>query len=254
MDKFLTSYLLIHSHFTILIKAMLYHFLIGINALSLTVQKFQIEFCPFQGQSFLISQVFWKLFGGSRLLGHPVYSPHMNGVAERFNRSAIEALRATIVDDNLDRVWWAEVLMAYTHVKNRLSQRLDSRGHRLLLKPQRDSKLGPVSKECILVGYSWNTKGYRVYDPDDDKIYNTVWEFKLFYAPIDRSVFVGFWFSLNNSASLDATKLKQAPFEAHGPGASNHSNFIIVGPTVREISPFWQRIAILELVEFSKDI
>uniref|UniRef100_T1INI0 Tc1-like transposase DDE domain-containing protein n=1 Tax=Strigamia maritima TaxID=126957 RepID=T1INI0_STRMM len=39
------------------ILAMLYHFLIGINALSLTVQKFQIEFCPFQGQSFLISQM-----------------------------------------------------------------------------------------------------------------------------------------------------------------------------------------------------
>uniref|UniRef100_T1IZH4 Integrase catalytic domain-containing protein n=1 Tax=Strigamia maritima TaxID=126957 RepID=T1IZH4_STRMM len=116
-----------------------------------------------------------------------IYSPHMNGVGERFNRSAIEALRATIVDDNLDQVWWAEVLMTYTHVKNRLRQRLlegqtpyerlfdrkpnihyfrviGSKCYRLLPKPQRDSKLGPVSKECILVG---------VYDPDDDKIYNT---------------------------------------------------------------------------------
>uniref|UniRef100_T1IME4 Retroviral polymerase SH3-like domain-containing protein n=1 Tax=Strigamia maritima TaxID=126957 RepID=T1IME4_STRMM len=45
--------------------------------------------------------------------------------------------------------------------------------YRLLPKVQRDSKLGDVSKECILVGYSWNTKGYRVYDPDKDKIYNT---------------------------------------------------------------------------------
>uniref|UniRef100_T1IRZ7 Retroviral polymerase SH3-like domain-containing protein n=1 Tax=Strigamia maritima TaxID=126957 RepID=T1IRZ7_STRMM len=86
--------------------------------------------------------------------------------------------------------------MAYTHVKNRLSQRLlegqtpyerlfdrkpnvhyfrviGLKCYRLLPKPQRDSKLGPVSKECILVGYSWNTKGYRICDPDDDKIYNT---------------------------------------------------------------------------------
>uniref|UniRef100_T1IQ33 CCHC-type domain-containing protein n=1 Tax=Strigamia maritima TaxID=126957 RepID=T1IQ33_STRMM len=67
--------------------------------------------------------------------------------------------------------------------------------------------------------------------------------------------FVGFRFSLNNSASFDATRLKQAPFEAHWPGASNHANFIIVGPTVHEISPFWQRTAILELLNMSeKDI
>uniref|UniRef100_T1IQH5 Retroviral polymerase SH3-like domain-containing protein n=1 Tax=Strigamia maritima TaxID=126957 RepID=T1IQH5_STRMM len=86
--------------------------------------------------------------------------------------------------------------MAFTHVKNRLAQKLlggltpyerifdrkpninyfrviGSRCYRLLPKVQRDSKLGDVSKECILVGYSWNTKGYRVYDPDEDKIYNT---------------------------------------------------------------------------------
>uniref|UniRef100_T1ITM6 Integrase catalytic domain-containing protein n=1 Tax=Strigamia maritima TaxID=126957 RepID=T1ITM6_STRMM len=120
----------------------------------------------------------------------------MNGVAERFNRSAIEALRTTIVDDNMDRMWWAEVLMAYIHVKNRLSQKLlegqtpyervfnrkpnthyfrviGSKCYRLLPKTQRDSKLGPVSKECILIGYSWNTKGYRIYDPEEDKVYNT---------------------------------------------------------------------------------
>uniref|UniRef100_T1IVV8 Integrase catalytic domain-containing protein n=1 Tax=Strigamia maritima TaxID=126957 RepID=T1IVV8_STRMM len=125
-----------------------------------------------------------------------IYSPHMNVVAERFNRSAIEALRATIVDDNMDRMWWAEVLMAYTHVKNRLSQKLlegqtpyervfnrkpnihyfrviGSKCYRLLPKTQRNSKLGPVSKECILIGYSWNTKGYRIYDPEEDKVYNT---------------------------------------------------------------------------------
>uniref|UniRef100_T1IKA4 Retroviral polymerase SH3-like domain-containing protein n=1 Tax=Strigamia maritima TaxID=126957 RepID=T1IKA4_STRMM len=48
-----------------------------------------------------------------------------------------------------------------------------SRCFRLLPKIQRDSKLGEVSTECILVGYSWNTRGYRVYDPSDDKIYNT---------------------------------------------------------------------------------
>uniref|UniRef100_T1IN35 Retroviral polymerase SH3-like domain-containing protein n=1 Tax=Strigamia maritima TaxID=126957 RepID=T1IN35_STRMM len=93
-------------------------------------------------------------------------------------------------------MWWAEVLMAYTHVKNRLSQKLlegqtpyervfnrkpnihyfrviGSKCYRLLPKTQRDSKLGPVSKECILIGYSWNTKGYRVYDPEEDKVYNT---------------------------------------------------------------------------------
>uniref|UniRef100_T1IJ40 Retroviral polymerase SH3-like domain-containing protein n=1 Tax=Strigamia maritima TaxID=126957 RepID=T1IJ40_STRMM len=81
--------------------------------------------------------------------------------------------------------------MTFTHVKNRLAQKLlggltpyerifDRKltsiifvCYRLLPKVQRDSKLGDVSKECILVGYSWNTKGYRVYDPDEDKIYNT---------------------------------------------------------------------------------
>uniref|UniRef100_T1IUV7 Uncharacterized protein n=1 Tax=Strigamia maritima TaxID=126957 RepID=T1IUV7_STRMM len=65
-------------------------------------------------------------------------------------------------------------------------------------------------------------------------------------------VFVGFRFSLNNSTSFEATRLKQAPLEAHEPGASNHANFIVVGQTVREVSPFWQRTAILEFVEFSR--
>uniref|UniRef100_T1IYF7 Reverse transcriptase Ty1/copia-type domain-containing protein n=1 Tax=Strigamia maritima TaxID=126957 RepID=T1IYF7_STRMM len=50
---------------------------------------------------------------------------------------------------------------------------IGSKCFRLLLKSQRDTKLGPVSKECILVGYCWHTKGYRVYDPEDDKLYNT---------------------------------------------------------------------------------
>uniref|UniRef100_T1IRG2 Uncharacterized protein n=1 Tax=Strigamia maritima TaxID=126957 RepID=T1IRG2_STRMM len=62
--------------------------------------------------------------------------------------------------------------------------------------------------------------------------------------------FVGFRLSLNNSASFGATELKQAPFEAHGPGASNHANLIVVGLTVREIPPFWQRTALLEFVEY----
>uniref|UniRef100_T1IRC2 Retroviral polymerase SH3-like domain-containing protein n=1 Tax=Strigamia maritima TaxID=126957 RepID=T1IRC2_STRMM len=117
-----------------------------------------------------------------------IYSLHMNGVAERFNRSAIEALRTTIVDDNMDRIWWAEVLMAYTRVKNRLSQKLlegqtlyervfnrkpNIHYFRVIGSKCYHSKLGPVSKECILIGYSWNTKGYRVYNPDEDKVYNT---------------------------------------------------------------------------------
>uniref|UniRef100_T1IMN5 MBD domain-containing protein n=1 Tax=Strigamia maritima TaxID=126957 RepID=T1IMN5_STRMM len=66
----------------------------------------------------------------------------MNGVAERFNWSAIEALRTTIVDDNMDRMWWAEVLMAYTHVKNRLSQKLlegQTPYERVVVKDERQS-------------------------------------------------------------------------------------------------------------------
>uniref|UniRef100_T1IXZ8 Mutator-like transposase domain-containing protein n=1 Tax=Strigamia maritima TaxID=126957 RepID=T1IXZ8_STRMM len=71
------------------------------------------------------------------------------------------------------------------------------------------------------------------------------------FLSCDRKFSVGFRLSLNNSANFGVTKMKQAPFEAHGSGASNHANFIIVGPTVREISPFWQRTAILEFMEFS---
>uniref|UniRef100_T1IYA1 Uncharacterized protein n=1 Tax=Strigamia maritima TaxID=126957 RepID=T1IYA1_STRMM len=85
-----------------------------------------------------------------------IYSPHMNGLSQKLLEGQTP----------YERVFNRKPNIHYFRV-------IGSKCYRLLSKTQRDSKLGPVSKECILIGYSWNTKAYRIYDPEEDKVYNT---------------------------------------------------------------------------------
>ncbi|GBM54663.1 Retrovirus-related Pol polyprotein from transposon TNT 1-94 [Araneus ventricosus] len=46
------------------------------------------------------------------------YTPELNGIAERFNRSSMEAARTMLQDSGLQPRFWAEALHAYVHTKN----------------------------------------------------------------------------------------------------------------------------------------
>lgn len=63
---------------------------------------------------------FCKDVGIKRELTTP-YNPQQNGVAERKNRTILEAVKTMIHDQDLPRCLWAEAAMAAVYVQNRLS-------------------------------------------------------------------------------------------------------------------------------------
>ena len=63
---------------------------------------------------------FCKDVGIKRELTTP-YNPQQNGVAERKNRTIMEAVKTMIHDQDLPMCLWAEATMAVVYVQNRLS-------------------------------------------------------------------------------------------------------------------------------------
>ena len=124
------------------------------------------------------------------------YSPKMNGVAERLNRTMLEGARTVLIDSGLPKALWGEIANTVLYCKNRFPQRklgkktpfelftgkkpsvnhfrvigskcvvLDSPVHRA-------DKLNPKGWEGQLIGYAIETVGYRVWNPADRKIYES---------------------------------------------------------------------------------
>ena len=46
------------------------------------------------------------------------YSPQQNGVAERLNRTLVEAARSMLTHANLSNAFWAEAISTSTYVRN----------------------------------------------------------------------------------------------------------------------------------------
>lgn len=47
------------------------------------------------------------------------YSPEQNGIAERYNRTAMNGVRALLISPNIPAGFWGEALHAITYLKNR---------------------------------------------------------------------------------------------------------------------------------------
>ena len=124
------------------------------------------------------------------------YSPQMNGIAERYNRTLIEGTRALLADSGLAKPFWAELATAFNYIRNRSSHSkiggqtpygkfngkiptvrhfkiIGSRCTVLKAPPKRGDKLDPKGWEGILLGYAQETIGYRVWNPEDKKVYET---------------------------------------------------------------------------------
>ena len=120
-------------------------------------------------------------------------NPEQNGVAERMNRTLVEATRAMLINANLPQKFWAEALSTAAYLRNRSPTKAVSgmTPHELLTgeKPRVDGlrvfgcqsfahvpkderkKLDSKSRKCILLGYGATTKGYRLYDPLKKKVF-----------------------------------------------------------------------------------
>ncbi|KAL3662242.1 hypothetical protein V7S43_019078 [Phytophthora oleae] len=120
------------------------------------------------------------------------YSPQQNGVAERMNRTIMEKARSMLYYKGISTMWWAEAVSTSLYLINRSTTsshssmtpyelaftdkpRLDhlrvfgSIGYAHVDKAKR-TKLEPKSFKCMFLGYAENSKGYRVYDLESNKV------------------------------------------------------------------------------------
>jgi hypothetical protein len=147
-----------------------------------------LEFCHKEFEKYLVNL-------GIKMERTSTYSPQQNGVAERFNRTAIEGVRAMLQDSGLKPSFWAEALHAYVHIRNRCENKLHSKtpierwkGYKPSVRHFRifgslayahipgvkRNKLEPKAQLGIMVGYAVKTKGYRIWLPKDRKVIETI--------------------------------------------------------------------------------
>ncbi|MCO5587852.1 hypothetical protein L7F22_041804 [Adiantum nelumboides] len=141
----------------------------------------------------------FKDFLGKKGIKHQCtmpYTPQQNGVAERKNRSLMEMVRCMLKAKSLPHKLWMEAVACAAHV-------LMNRCPTCALKPitpyeswydkkpsvsylrvfgclayahipqQLRGKLDDKAVKCIFVGYSSGSKGYRLYNPATNKIFES---------------------------------------------------------------------------------
>ncbi|UYV81706.1 hypothetical protein LAZ67_20002059 [Cordylochernes scorpioides] len=124
-----------------------------------------------------------------------VYFPQMNGVAERVNRTLLDMARAGLHSANLPQRFWAEAVNTAAYIKNKcyntaLKDKVPD-GIWLEKNPsvrhlkafgclayshiprERRRKLDHRACRCILVGSPTQTRGYRLWCPESQKVIET---------------------------------------------------------------------------------
>lgn len=120
------------------------------------------------------------------------YTPEQNGVAERKNRTVVEMARSMLKGKGLPNNLWAEAVATAVYLLNLSPTRamlnmvpfeawngftptvshLKIFGSLCysLIPSQNRKKLDQKSQKCIFVGYSTQSKAYRLYNPESKKI------------------------------------------------------------------------------------
>ena len=123
------------------------------------------------------------------------YTPEQNGVVERANRTIVDMSRAMMQEKGLTKGYWAEATATAVYLKNRSPHAaLPSKtpfeawnGHKPLvshlrvfgcdayaLNPkQLRTKLDPRSKKYVSIGYCRGSKGYRLWDAEEECLYES---------------------------------------------------------------------------------
>jgi Reverse transcriptase (RNA-dependent DNA polymerase)/Integrase core domain len=139
-----------------------------------------------------VNEKFSKYFNERGILHQTscVYTPQQNGVSER-NRHILEITRALLFQNNVPKTFWSEAVLIATYLINRLLSaklnfkspleilfgRKNNLGHlrvfgcTCFVHKNRVNKLHFTSIKTIFLGYSFQKKGYKCYDPKDKKLY-----------------------------------------------------------------------------------
>ncbi|UYV73235.1 hypothetical protein LAZ67_10002262 [Cordylochernes scorpioides] len=138
----------------------------------------------------------WDIFTKAHGIVHErtmVYTPEQNGVAERMNRTLLNLVRSSVNSCNLPTASWAELTNTAAYLRNRVTNRHNEEktpfelwfGKRPALqhlraigcetfvhvpKQRRNSKLQPRATKGILVGYSLQGRGWRIWIPEKRQV------------------------------------------------------------------------------------
>ncbi|GFX42054.1 retrovirus-related Pol polyprotein from transposon TNT 1-94 [Trichonephila clavipes] len=124
------------------------------------------------------------------------YTPEMNGVAERFNLTALDGIKILLKSSEVPHKFWGEALLCFTYAWNRICHKDSNKtpfekysGRKpsvLHLKPFgclayagvpkqiRKKKFDMRAKIGIMMGYAQRTKGYRIWLIDENKLVETI--------------------------------------------------------------------------------
>ncbi|GFX54449.1 retrovirus-related Pol polyprotein from transposon TNT 1-94 [Trichonephila clavipes] len=123
------------------------------------------------------------------------YTPEMNGVAERFNLTALDGIKTLLKSSEVPHKFWGEALLCFTYAWNRICHKDSNKtpfekysGRKpsvLHLKPfgclayagvpkQIRKKFDMRTKMGIMMGYAQRTKGYRIWLIDENKLVETI--------------------------------------------------------------------------------
>lgn len=119
------------------------------------------------------------------------YTPQQNGVAERKNRTLMEATRCMLIDSKLDKRFWGEAVRTANYLQNRLPTNITSKSPYELwfnkvpnlahirifgsmayaaIPKEKRQKLDDKAKCLIFVGYDDGSKAYRLLDTSTNLI------------------------------------------------------------------------------------
>jgi hypothetical protein len=121
------------------------------------------------------------------------YSPEQNGVSERLNQTLLGRARAMLHDAGLSKEFWAEAVATAAYLKNLCPTKaienmtpyeawhgvkpdlkhLRTFGCAAYMQQPKElrNKLDWTSKRCILIGYELSTTQYRLWCPENRRIY-----------------------------------------------------------------------------------